>query len=566
MTHLKPKPLRRLLAPFAIGIALAGCSALDAKKPTVEQTNAIKKAPESPPHRSITNFSDALRCMDNTFIDYGVRDVSVLVEDLHDTTKKVNAGTQDMLISAVSDMTKRSRALRLVAFGHESNNLIAFLQQAERKSAYAAVPQFDIKGSITQLDENLIRNQKDLGVSVNPYINLGVARDAASNMIALDLTMLSTNDLSIVPGVTSRNSVIIFKEGKGYDGDAAIRKFGISYNMNLSKSEGQSQALRNLVELAVIELFGKLTKTPYWTCLGADANDDSIRGEISDWYYAMQANSRELNAYFQNQLRVRQHYNGPVDGEPRPELDMAVAKYRKALGLSEEPKLDLDFFSAYLKANHKDVLAKSPPAPLPPFKPSAQAAIAQPQAVAAAPIEKIEAAPQAKKPDAPPTQAAPQSQVQAKAAPKAPANSQTLPLILTVAPLGNANKHKPGELVNLVVRPNRNAHVYCYLLDEEQKIQRFFPNRFAKDSLVSSTAPLQLPGNMKFQIVANAQAAKETVACFATERDVMAELPASVTGTDFEALPVASINEVKSIFAAVSRGALGEDYYHVEFE
>ena len=102
--------------------------------------------------------------------------------------------------------------------------------------------------------------------------------------------MLSTDDMSILAGVTSRNSVVILKTGKGLDTDAAYKKFGISYSMSLSKSEGQSQALRGLVELAVIELMGKLTKTPYWTCLGAEPKgNDEVRLEMADWYYAMAA-------------------------------------------------------------------------------------------------------------------------------------------------------------------------------------------------------------------------------------------------------------------------------------
>ena len=38
---------------------------------------------------------------------------------------------------------------------------------------HQAIPPCDIKGSVTQLDENVIRNQKDLGVGFLPYINLG---------------------------------------------------------------------------------------------------------------------------------------------------------------------------------------------------------------------------------------------------------------------------------------------------------------------------------------------------------------------------------------------------------
>lgn len=496
------------LLPLAIVAALAGCSSLDVKRKTSEETVALRQAPESTPHRSITNFSQALRCMDNLLIDYGVRDVSVLVEDILDQTKKVNAGTKDMLISAVSDMTKRSRAIRLVAFGVDSNNAIAFMQQAGRKSAYEAVPEFDIKGSITQLDENLIRNQQDLGAGFGRYFNLGFSRDSASNMIGLDLTMLNTSDFSVVPGVTSRNSVVIFKQGQGLDGDAAIKKFGISFSMNLNKSEGQSQALRNLVELAVIELFGKLTKTPYWSCLGSSAENEEVRHEIGDWYYAMAANPAELIRYFQMQMRARRIYNGPADGIVNGEFKEAVARYREALGLSREAKLSLELFEAYLRADHRTLEGK--------VEPVVAAAVAAP------------------------------------------------PLAVTVRSTDDARTFRRGSPVSLVVKPSRDAHVYCYLRDENAKIQRFYPNRFRKDSLVPASSALELPGRMGFQIVASSKGVREQVVCFATERDVLAELPPAAGAGDFEPLPAASIDQIRAAFAAVTRNSFGEGQFDVD--
>src|SRR5262245_24450636 len=101
--------LRRLTVPLAAAAALAGCSTLEVKQQTVEQTKTARTGPEGAPFRSITGFSGALRCMDNMMIDYGVRDLSMLVEEIGDNTKKVNAGTRDMLITALSDMTRRSR-------------------------------------------------------------------------------------------------------------------------------------------------------------------------------------------------------------------------------------------------------------------------------------------------------------------------------------------------------------------------------------------------------------------------------------------------------------------------
>lgn len=529
MTTNRTRRCGRLLLPLAVSLMLVGCSALDVKTDTVELTEAIRKGPESTPRRSITGFSDALRCMDTTLANYGVRDVSVLVEDILDQTKKVNAGTKDMLISAVSDMSTRSRAIRLIAFGQDSGNLITFLQLAERNNAYAVTPQFDIRGSITQLDENLIQKQADAGLGFDSggsvSFGVGYAADAASNILALDLTILDTEDFSVLPGVTSRNAVVIFKEGKGFDADATISKFGINYNMSLSRSEGQSQALRTLVELAAIELFGKLTRTPYWICLGSTGTEPEVRREIEDWFYGFQANPPQLTAWFQNQLRLRGYYRGLVDGTDSAELRAAAAAYRRALGLPDGDALDLEFFSAYLAADHATVLANYPPPPL---------------GVSPSPLDGRPTVGSA----APPTAGA--------------------PFALGVSAWGGQRQFDRGELITLLVESSRDAYVYCYLLDEDRKIQRFFPNRFVRDALVKAGRPLQLPGEMRFQFVANDKGVREQVACFASERDLIPVLPGVVVGTDFENLTISSLDALRQAFRRAAGNDLAEGTFNVD--
>lgn len=489
--------------------AFGGCASFDPKPDTIQLTEAVKKGPEAAPHRSITGFSHALRCMDDHMIFYGVRDLSVLVEDLIDKTTKVNAGTKDMLISAVSDMTKRSRAVRLVTFGIDSGNLANFLANAETKAAYSVIPQYDIRGSISQLDENLVRKQLQGAVNFgfgDFGAGVGAAKSGGTSVLGLDLTIISTKDYSVIPGVTANNSVVIYKEGKGFDGEAEYKKFGISFGQTLSRSEGNAQALRTLVELAAVELFGKLTKIPYWKCVGADSNSETVKTEISDWFYSMAAND-ELVAYMQKQLRMRGYYAGPVDGVPNEHLAPAVARSRADLGLSAEEKLDLDYFGAFLNSHRRaDVPAAA-------AKPAAREA-----------------------------------------------------LVLAVGTLNGAQKFKRGEAINLVIRANRDAYVACYLKDEDDKIQRFYPNRFSADPLVRADAPLQIPGSMRFQLVANDKGVRETVACFATERNVLAQLPSSVTGTDFEGLPVASLDQVRASFAQVAGEKLAQAFFHVDFK
>src|SRR5207248_9782956 len=177
---------------------------------------------------------------------------------------------------------------------------------------------------------------------------------------------------------------------------------------------------------------------------------------------------------------------------------------RAALGLSREAKIDEAFFNAYLTSDRSKVV--------PPARPASVVAQSAPPAGPAA---------------------------QPKSA--APADSGA-PLSLALAADNNRTSFKPGESFSLIVRPTRDAHVYCYLQDETSRIMRFFPNRFARDSLVPAAKPLLLPGPMRFQLVMNTNGVPETIACFATQRDVSTALPASMLGIDFEPLVAGSID------------------------
>ena len=507
--------LRRLgiLLVGGVALALAACSEEAVKKDAAEATTAARKGPESAPVRTITNFSSSLTCMDNLFLMYGVRDLVVISEDLKDETKKVSAGTKDMLISSVSNMTKRSKAVRLIAYGSDSGNLIGFMKEAEKKTMFQLIPQYGIRGSISQLDESVAKKTEGGGVSVEGFIGIGKASTASTNILGLDLTMMRTEDLSIVPGVTSSNSVVIFRSGTGLEGEAGYKKFGINYQSNLSRAEGQSQALRNLVEMAVVELFGKLTKTPYWLCLGATAKEESVKVEISDWFQGMFAEPGEFVGYWQQQMRIRGLYAGEVNGEPDDGLRDAIMSYREAMGMEKSAKLDVEFFTAYLGANHYEVA------------PKAKAKLASYQTAAAVEVAKT----------ADPT-----------------------PISIAIASTKGGNQFRKGEPLAVKVTLSRDAYVYCFMQDENRQISRFFPNRFAKDALVSAKKGVQVPSGKEFNINANTKGVQEQIMCFGSNRDVFADVVPVIGGGDIDQpILLKTLPELKSAFERATGPSLG---------
>jgi len=504
---------RLTLLAAVLGILLMGGCATEQELRDRAYASAETKrsGPQKPVVRNITNFTPALRCMDRNMSMYGIRDMVIISEDIEDKTKKVSAGAKDMLISAVSTMSQRSKAIRLIAYGNDSGNLIGFMNQRENKSLYQLNPQFGIRGSISQFDDNVAKESQGSGLLWELFGGIGVAKDASVSMLGLDLTVMNTQDLTVVPGVTSNNVVGILRSSSGKNVDLTIRKFGANYETNLGQAEGTAQALRNLVDLAAIELFGKLTRTPYWTCLGGPPDSPDIKAEIDNWYYSLFSDQGQFVAYWQNQMRLRGVYGGEVNGVPDIGLRHAIEAYRQALGLEKNAQLNQEFFAAYLNADHYAIA------------PKAQELLAG--AAGSAPGSTRGQA----------------RQVQGQAA------AGPTPLQINVRAANGARYFKPGESIVLKVAPNRNAYVYCYMQNENQSVVRFFPNRFSRNALVPARG-ISLPQGDEFSINASLNGAKETIACFATERDVAANLPGGADTRDFEALPVNSLGEVAAVF------------------
>lgn len=266
-----------LLAGAIALMSLGGCASLDSK--LAREFEKIRRGPSGAPYKSITNFSEALSCVDDLMLAKGVKNIPVMVEDLEDKTEEVKTGTRDMLISAISRMTTKSKAIKLIAYGKDSGNLVSFMKAANYSDAYKEMPAFDIQGSITQFDKGVASADTSAGVFYRKKGGGGAAHSTSLNVVALDLNVLRASDMSVIPGITSSNSVAIFQRGDSLDMDASINKFGVYFDLSLNASEGQAQAVRNLVDLAAVELVGKLVGVPYGKCLGAKEAATGTAGE-----------------------------------------------------------------------------------------------------------------------------------------------------------------------------------------------------------------------------------------------------------------------------------------------
>jgi curli biogenesis system outer membrane secretion channel CsgG len=500
----------KLALTLAAACLLGACAATPPRGAPTRPSVVVQPAPAGPkatPQRNVTPFADGLRCMDDMLYRFGVRDVSVMIEEMQDQSRRLGAGTRDMMVSAFADMTRRSRGVRLVTFGQDNQNVVQLLSIAQRLNDFKVVPQYDIRGSITQFDEDVERRQASLGATFGTLFGLRGAHTRQSSVLGFDASVVATADLSLVPGASSKNTVVVTREETSAgDGLAQIRNGSLNFSFAVGRSEGVAQSLRNMIELASIELTGKLLRLPYWTCLKIDENHPDVQREVEDWFLSMEG-TPELARFFQEQLRFRRFYDGPADGKPNPAYVEALAAHRRALGLEGEGEPDLGLLRAFLTR----------PIPKPPAKPFTAEKSASAEGAGAAPA-------------APPE--------------------------IKLAVKLSKTKYRKGEPIEMTVTAAQPGYVYCYVQSPSTgKIQRIFPNRFARDPRVEAGTPLVLPGAQGFKVAAGADGVRQqAVGCLATEREVYNELPPPLRWGDFEDIRLGTFDDIREAFAQVAKG------------
>jgi hypothetical protein len=130
-------------------------------------------------------------------------------------------------------------------------------------------------------------------------------------------------------------------------------------------------------------------------------------------------------------------------------------------------------------------------------------------------------------------------------------SSEPAPLRATLTtPNGPSPALRAHDEIKATLLTTADAYAYCYYADGAGSISRIFPNRFAPSSLVRIGA-LELTG--AFSLVADKPNRTEEVRCMAASKDLGAKLPSVLQAEDLAPLPVASLNEIGSMFRSLSQ-------------
>lgn len=484
----------RVFVGLCVSSLIAAC-VTDAPKP---ETATVVAAVKTPVTKAVTNFTPALRCMDDLLLAYGKKDIVITTAGIPDSTGKVMAGTKEMLISAASRMSIKSRALSFIDYDTERNDLLALFQDMQAAGAFQhKLPNYYIRGAITQLDENAIDSQRGGGIAL-PFLDVGLTKDQVSSVVSMDMNIGETTTRMIMPGVNASNSLIVTRMGDSKEAGGKIGKVGFSFNMSLNKSEGLGAGVRALVELGMIEVVGKLTSTPYWKCLEIEKTNPLMQEQAQDWYSGMTQEARIK--LVQGKLAGMEMYSGPINGVNSRELSGAVGKYQAENGLVADGRINFDLYYSLLDAEQAMVI-----------DPNAKSTV-------------ISSVPRG--------------------------DNQGAMAVKLDSDRGARPTYRLKELLKAKVQLSSDGILYCYYKDTSGAIARIHPNRFSPDPFLKANRAISLPPeNSPFKIKFDS-VGREQIACYGSSREL--PLPANLKGADLTPLKVGSMEEIAKAFRAAN--------------
>ena len=489
----------RLLAlALAVGAA-AGCSV-----PKPQDAYMIAQ-PKTDPTRTVTNFSGALDCMDGMFVTHGVNGIQITSVGLPDATGAIATGTREMLITAISRMTRRSDGFRYNDWELERQEL-NFLNDND-PSRNATIPTYYIRGAITQLDQRVSDWRKGGGLSVNlTAVSADVSHDKnqTASVVALDMNVGLVRTRQILPGLSASNSIAVSRRGEGWDAGLAIEQAGAFFSIEQNRSEGAHQSVRTLVELGLVEVLGKLARVPYWECLQIEATNPRIMEEVVNWYNDMSPTDQVK--FVQRVLIANGYMAGPATGNRDEATREAIARYQADNDVIPNGRISFDLYRRML-GNDRPIEAGPP-------------------------TEIVEA-------QAPDFEAA-----------QMPIRREVSVSLKTVR--GDQPTYAPFEALEATATVTEDAYVYCYYQDGRGHIARVFPNRFEPDAYVPTARMVKIPTpDAPLQIVFDNPGSREELMCLASARELGLQLPHELKKSDLEPLPVQTMEDLISAFERI---------------
>lgn len=501
----------------AIGLTvLAGCSTPipPAEDALFQSYASASDRPATRPVRSVTSFTDSLACMDNMMRAAGTPTTLIASTFFPDFSTRVPVDTKDMVITALSQMSRLSNAFRYVDF--EVNivqqdtvqNLTTILLNTNQIQLQR--PALYISGGISFVDQSILAANGSAAVSSTP-LSVGYNRTRGATIIGLEMHLGDFRTRTFIPGMDAANEVTIGTSGQGLDISGKIGAVGLQFNLGRTLTQGSGAAVRALVELGTIELVGKYTKLPYWRCLMQDTTHPEFRRQLREWYDSEDAatHARLIDRYL-----VSQGYLA-AQAAPRASNDAslrdAIARFQAdhSMVVTGEPD-----YTTYERAM-RDIVALGPDGKLERFGwPSADST---------------------------------------------PAHTPLAVNMKIENPVRDRTEFAPGTQIFASATVSRAAYLYCYLRDANGNVVQIQPNMANSSPLVSANEALRLPDWMApypaYLLQAGRQGHEELI-CIAADENLKPQLPEAMQVPALT--PINGFSTLQQVLDAYTTAAQGK--------
>ncbi|SFL13130.1 DUF4384 domain-containing protein [Falsiroseomonas stagni] len=494
----------RLACVALATVALAGCLEVPAG------AGLVASQPGQLPVRPATPFSDSLRCLDTLL---GVqrtqgsqfRRAEVSVGLIPDATGRLNPGLRDMLISAVNRASMTSQRFIAIEVLDLAQFTPSYMSQGGVPGVAIGLPDtpiggLQIVGSLSQADRGVQASNAEAGLAQRDSI-FGVSLTGDLSTVGVDLRLVRVNDRAVL--ATTSNALVLQNRNFGWNAEFRIGSYGINLGYSVDRREGPHQAVRTLLEIAVVELLGQYAQLPYFHCLSIGRDNPEVRRQTLAWYQEMSATERDAF------VRRRLADVGFTDVPPAPaSLSAFLVDFQNAVGLSPNGTLDFETF-------HRLATVSLRPGEVP------------------APVRPDRQGPQRR------TIAVDVVQVTGEGV-----DTARLALELSVAPAG---------------------HVLCYYRDDQGTIVQLFPNDVNGDSPITVDEPLHLPasprGRAEYAIMPTLGPGFGQVGflCFNSADPLLLRLPTALRTGSFQPVALRSFEEILQAVRTVG----GPDVGHV---
>jgi len=522
------------VAVFAL-VLLAGCTTLGKTSPRKNadffEQNHIEDRPVAWPVRSVSNFNDSLACMDQMLRDNYVGPVLITSKSIPDASGKVFVATKDMVVTALSEMSRTSNAFRFVDYEVDPlkqdtvQTLSGLLLQSNQMAIQ--MPQLYVSGAVSFMDQNIMIDRRSLGLATLEA-ELGFSRDLIGSVVGMELHLGDFVTRTLIPGVHSANEIALASKGAGLDAGGRIRKAGIQLEVGADYSQGVGPATRTLVDLSMIELVGKWARVPYWQCVSLDQSHPDFQRQLRQWYLGMDDDERLR--FFERGLRANGYFDGETGRTISPELREAVRRFQVDSRLAATGDLSYETYENlarnYVRTDGNGNFVRVG------WGGNEAGKSRLPRELATVPRN-----------DAP--------QID---------STQPRPPVVRIS-LPTAGEQRPlGESVQFNISVDRTSHVQCYYRDAKGSIAQIYPNPMQPAPVIESHRSLLVPDltNPQSFTIELSTPGTEELRCLATAADPRDKLPVQLRQASLEPIGMASLDALQNAYQSAVGAPVGE--------